>query len=399
MTLPDRIPYPPEVAVITVDGIGDYTQWESVMVEHRYAEAWPIFEFTSTEFTKPSPLPLVQLHPGQFVQIKLGGQKAMDGVIIERQTGYDANTHGIQLKGYGVTWIAARASHVDKGSDQEGTFDNMPFSAIAAKLLAPFAGSKVKFRFEGNTDEEPFKHEQIPPGMTIWDFLEGLARKRGIVIGTDENGYFVFQGPRVIPPTDMLVEGENILKCTCILSAETLYSEYDVRGQGVGDDQNNGGQAAQQQGMAKGDLPLYSPNLTPAEDELQPGEAQKRADFEKVWHDYTYVQAHITVQGWLRNNGKLWRAGDTVQVRSPMAMLNDIELFIQSVKFTQDSSRGTLTELHLVDPRIARVGSAWNTNNPNVPNSADPDTALPAQPTFATIPGPPKEQDVPFGGT
>jgi diketogulonate reductase-like aldo/keto reductase len=46
----------------------------------------------------------------------------------------------------------------------------------------------------------------------------------------------------------------------------------------------------------------------------------------------------------------LWRAGDNVTVWSPMAVLNNQTLKIQTVTFTQDRNAGTETTLDLVVP-------------------------------------------------
>jgi prophage tail gpP-like protein len=403
MTLPTEIPYPPEVAAVVVENYV-FLDWESVWVEHRYREAWPIFKFTAAEHFPPSTLPLVQFHPGQFVQIYLAQQLAINGYIVRRQTAYDANSHGVQLEGYGITWLAARASHV---TPDDGNFDNMGFLEIAARVLAPWGG-KPGFKTEGEINDEPFLHEQISPGEPIWDFLERLARKRGITMGSDEKGDFIFRGHMdAVPVVEQLVEGVNILKCQATLDASELRSEWDVRGQTPGGSSSGamGGEASQVDGYAKGDLPHYSPLLTPAEDPLKgKPEADERAHWDHVWGDYTYMKATITLQGWLRSDGSLWRAGSTVHVNSPMALLYGVDMAIERVVFSQDSHSGTLTTLDLVDPRIMDTSSEWNTNNPDVPNSTQPDTSRPAPAAEpgATPPAPPPatiDLFPPFGGT
>ena len=65
------------------------------------------------------------------------------------------------------------------------------------------------------------------------------------------------------------------------------------------------------------------------------------------------MQATITVQGWLCNEGRLWTPGDHIFVRSPMAMLNQL-LAIQNATFTQDSTNGTETVLDMVLPGLLK---------------------------------------------
>jgi hypothetical protein len=73
------------------------------------------------------------------------------------------------------------------------------------------------------------------------------------------------------------------------------------------------------------------------------GEIADRAKNESVWHEGTVIKANITVQGWLKPNGLLWKEGDQVAVDSPMALLN-MGLKIESTTFTQDSNSGTLKD-------------------------------------------------------
>jgi prophage tail gpP-like protein len=360
--LPTVWPWPPEVAEVIVDGAVSNT-WESVEVQLNYGEAYPSFKFQTVEGQNQDVqgggrAPMYR--PGQYVLIKLGGQIAVTGIIVVRQTAYDAKHHQIQFEGRGVTWLASRASHVGQSqSGQSGNFDGMNFIEVAAQLLAPFAGDGVSYKVRGNIDMRPFPKLQINPGETIWNFMERIARPRGIVVSTNETGAFIFTGYHEAVAVDMLIEGVNIKTCNAIMSIDGVYSEYDVRGQQPGDDQTNGAGASEVQGTYPGMLGFYSqrsysPNLTPAE---QPGDQQDmedRAKHEHEWRDYTYKQAIVTVYGWLQQDGSLWRPGDSVRIYSPMIPFNEV-MSIQRVTFTQNNSHGTLTTLELVNRACCRV--------------------------------------------
>ena len=58
-------------------------------------------------------------------------------------------------------------------------------------------------------------------------------------------------------------------------------------------------------------------------------------------------------QGWLRDGVTLWKPGDNVFVKSPMAMLN-MTMKIQNVAFSQDNQNGTITTLDLVPPWLLK---------------------------------------------
>src|SRR5262249_26037596 len=69
-------------------------------VQHRLHDPYNYFRFTAAE---RDPIPelwsRLQFIPGDEVEILLGGQKAITGIILVRQTAYDSNSHGVSLQG------------------------------------------------------------------------------------------------------------------------------------------------------------------------------------------------------------------------------------------------------------------------------------------------------------
>ena len=190
-TAPEAVPVPnpEEVATLLVSQTGspayNFQDWETVWVQIRWADAWPHFRFTCAE---RDPIPglwqKLQFKPQDQCAIYLGGKLAIAGVIIQRQVSYDANQHAVMLYGKGVTWYAARGSILDKKSE----YDNQTFEQIARKVVAPFG---VGIKVVGTLDAIPYPKMQVQPGEKLFDFLERIARPKGIVVGSDEKGNFV----------------------------------------------------------------------------------------------------------------------------------------------------------------------------------------------------------------
>jgi len=388
VTIQDVVPNPDEVATLIVGGFR-FDDWESVWVQHRATDGFPQFQFVATE---RDPLPTLwdrlQFKPGDPVTIYLGGRLAMVGMILRRQTAYDANSHGVQLYGAGIQFWAQRASVVD----QTGSFDNMTFEQIARKVYAPFP---VKVQVVGTLDATPQHNVQIAPGQPIFDFLETLARPLGIIIGSDHLGSVLLIGDHQSPVTGNLYEGINILRCQCIISFEQTFSEIIARSQSAASNPQNMAKAAWQEAKAPGSAPMFSPLVVPLEQPVWSlAEVQKRAQNEAVWSNGTIVQATIVVQGWLRAGRVLWKPLDLVTVYSPMAMLNPFTMAIQTVTFTQDSESGTLTTLDLVAPWLLKDRANANPSDPPntaAPGDAQPSTAPPATPPPALVPPAPSE--------
>ena len=380
------MPNPDEVATVIVAG-RRFDNWESVWIQHRWAEDCPLFKFTTADIVEvPSNWQLLQFKPGDECAIYLGRYLAVAGVILTRQTAYDAENKGVQLDGKGITWYAARASVMHK----TGNFDGKTFEQVAREVIGP---TGVGIKVVGNLNATPFARLQVEPGETVWNFLERIARPRGIVLGSDHLGNFLLIGDHVGVVAADLQEGFNILRCQAVISVENIYTEYPVRGQSAASDEQHGTQASEQEASAGGTAKRYSPLLTPAEQPVWGiGELADRAKNEAVWHEGTIVEATITVQGWMRpNTGLLWAAGDDVRVYTPMAMLNMV-MKIQTVTFTQDRNSGTLTTLVLVAPWLLKDRGDWNVNQPGAPaapGDGRPSTTLPSTPAPTPVPDPP----------
>jgi len=375
---------PEETATLIVRGRRFY-DWESVYVQHRWTEAFPQFRFTAAERDTPSTLwEKLQFQPGDECAIYLGGILAISGVILLRQASYDASAHGVMLQGVGMTWYASRGSIID----EKGNFDGQTFEQVARKVIAPFG---VGVKTIGVLNAIPFEKLQVEHGENLWNFLERIARPKGIVMGSDHFGNLLLIDNHSSLVAAELVEGDNILKCQATISKEQMHSDYIVDGQPPQDDSQHGIAATEMRAKIGGSALRYSPLLTPAEQPVKTiAELADRAKNESIWHEGTEIRASITVQGWMMPGGGLWRAGDLIAVDSPMAMLN-MGLKIDTATFTQDNSGGTLTQLELVAPWLLKDRGDMNVGRrgvPQVPGEAKTDSKPPASPTASTVPEP-----------
>ncbi|MCP1778835.1 phage baseplate assembly protein [Bradyrhizobium japonicum] len=362
------MPRPQEIAVLEFNGL-KFDDWETVQVWKDWAESFSHFQFTAAErdtlvTTAAGKVPLwqkLQFKPDDACSITLGGQLAITGFIETRQVAYDAYQHGVMLIGKSLTANAAKSS-VDT---KTGNFDNKNIVQVANEVVAPYG---VGIKVVGSPDLTPFPKLQNNPGELVWDFLERIARPRGVVMGSDAFGNFLLIGEHTGAVVTELVEGVNIKSCQCTINHEHVYSEHDVRGQHAASDDNSGTNASELKCIVNGmSSRMFSKLITPAEQPVKTqGEVCNRAKYEAIWHNGTNVTATITVYGWLRDNQALWEPGDDVHVYSPMAML-DMPMKIQRATFTQDRQSGTLTKLDVVAPWGLRDNLGWDVRHPNQP--------------------------------
>lgn len=331
-----------EVAVLVVNG-QEFRDWKTVEVSHRWLENCHIFNFTCSEkLPTPATWPLLAFKPGDTCIIQLGGILAMTGEITIRQVAYDPENHGVQLVGRSLSYNTGKSQI----RPQSANLDNYTWSQIARKLLGEIG---VGLETVGKLDETKFEQCQAMPGETVYACVERLARSRGIIVGSNAKGELVGIGDHESKVTDYLIEGQNIKSANCVISNESIYSEHQMYGQKAGHDGSAYKQASEIFATVPGQLKRPAYNVTAMEQPGTNAEAQLRAKFEAQWHNGTEVKAQITVQGWLRKGGDIWRVGESVWVRSPMLLL-DIPMSIQTATFLQSDAQGTITVLDLVLP-------------------------------------------------
>src|SRR6188768_3609187 len=170
---------PNEVAEITVNGMR-FRDWESVVVKLSEGESNPTAKLTVSEGA-----PLVknfaglQIRPGDMCTVNLAGELAFTGYVETRQGGYTAQQHGVEIIAVGKS--KALADGAAQTETQE--FRKKSWKQIADEVVKP-AGVQVVPKT--GLPNKPFERASIPPGMSKFDFLEMLARQRGIILGSDE---------------------------------------------------------------------------------------------------------------------------------------------------------------------------------------------------------------------
>jgi prophage tail gpP-like protein len=363
---------PAEVASLTVEGVS-FQDWETVWVQHRWADGWPLFRFTAAEeATMPTSWGALQFKPGDACTITLGGQLAITGIILTRQTAYDATNHQVELAGAGRTWAAGTSSV----PADDANFDKMPLQAIANKV---YGKNGVAVLPVGTVDATPFEKCQAQPGELCFDLVDKLARQRGATLGSDHLGNMLLIGDHSNPIVQQLREGQNILKMQCVISNEMMASVYNAVGQGSNAENMSAAVAAKMEAEVtssnyKGYRKFIQTVLEhPA---MSFAEVQSRAHYEALFRDGTQIRANVTVQGWLRDGVNLWRCGDDVDVQAPMAML-DFTMKIQTLTFQQDTQGGTTTVLELVMPwKLADKPFGAPDSPANAPQAPPPALAI-----------------------
>jgi len=377
------IPLVDEIAVVQVDGLG-YTNWETVMVQHRYMDPFPVFMFSGIEQAQePMKLANLLFRPGQHCTITLAGFLVVTGMIEIRQSAMDGERHALQIIGKGFQWQGVKSSVVGQAG---GGYD---FSGQNIKQVADtiFGETGVKVLEVGNVDHTPFPALTVSSGESVFNVMEWVTKARRVILGGDHLGNILLIGQHSMNRGGDLVEGPNgnVSRINVIISNENLFKNYYATGQNVGTDDLNGEAASQNVAGPVAGPDITSNRMVPLEVPGNMSDVQKRALWEANIKNGTQVNITILVYGWKQKNGDLWRVGDEYIVDAPDHLpeeWNKQPYAAQTVTYQQDDQNGTTTTLELVIPLLLN-GNYYNVGSPlpeqsDVPAGAD---LLSRQPT------------------
>ena len=378
----------PLIATLTVNG-QQLTFWESVIVSREIntlPATYATFEVAEQPGSQLTAGPNGwHVGPGDAATVTLAGQPVLNNAIVDmRQTYYDAGVHHVQIRVYSITQNVV----VSTVKGAPGQYLNSNFMQIAG-AAAQQVGINVKLIGSPRAADKPFKRISETIGMTIFDFVSGLAAMRDLHMTDDADGNWVFfrGGNGAGGGGLILQEGVNILKARGILEDNQLVPKVDALTQDHGDAAWQAGQisvkaSAQSKTALSGLSAQRSQTIATGITEDSQG-AQMFANHQVALNELTSCEIVVTMPGWFAPDGQLWitkvsSAAQTVTLNSPMIWPTTFgrsqTLFLKSVRHKQNSSEGSVTELGLCNQ--AGLGGS---------NVVDTNPAAPSPPTLGNV--------------
>ncbi len=322
------------IEVITING---WTAFEEVSVHAGFNEAARSFSATLAAELGASATNRI-FDVGTEVEITTNGELLLTGHV-------DAKEPHIAAKEAYIT-ISGRSKSADlidsSGKHDTGYFENQDPMQIGQAI-----SQGIGAQWETDQQLEKVEQYKLQQGESCFRCVEKLARQQGLTItGTPEgNARITKAGSK--RQGGSLIEGENILSGTAHHNGSNRHSTIIVRGQrpfGHGDE-NLQIEAIEQDGAVKRTRPL----IIVQDEDTDNNRARKRAKNRKDRAAGNALKAEIVVQGFHDDSGQLWEPGNLVWTESPFLDIAQ-DMLIESVDYNQ-SNRGSLTTLNLVDPR------------------------------------------------
>lgn len=281
------------------------------------------------------------LRPGNKVEVYIGGEKLMKGYIDNLNVSFSSGQRTIEVSGRHITGDLCDCSAVIEPPQ----FFNQRLDQIAKTLCKPFGISVVVETDVGAA----FEVCVVKQGETVFELLEKLAKIRGLLINSDEEGNLVITRRANGRAKCSIVQGVNLLSGSATYDNTNRFSKYIIKGSSKGTDEAYGENATEVLGIGidKG-VDRYRPLIVIAETSINDDLAKRRAAWETITRAGNSAAIKLTVVDWYQASGVLWDINQTVHVTAPFLGL-DSDLLIVSNHF-QKGAQGTTTELELVRP-------------------------------------------------
>lgn len=324
--------------VLQVNGV-DYGGWTTASVRAGLQDISGQFQLTVTELW-PMQAQAREIRTGDRCVLTLAGETVISGYVDSVAVDYSAGSHSVRVAGRDATGDLVDCSAIYKSGEwRDATLDQ-----IANDLCGPF-GVKVSVETELGA---PFKVFAIQEGESVFEALERAARHRGVLLITDRQGGLVLGKPSQTHSGAVLELGVNILSARGENRQDQRFSEYLVKGQRAGDDNDYGEVVALPKASATDPgVKRYRPKVFIAEDQADQGTLEQRAKFEASINAARALIADVVVQGWT-HEGTLWVPNRLVTLRDPWLRV-DRDLLVADVEYSLNE-QGTTATLSLTIP-------------------------------------------------
>lgn len=322
--------------VTAVAGGVVYTGWESMKVTASIKEAVRTFKLETTEQVGQFNFP-----PGTPIQIYANGSLMVDGYVNVYQPSGDAGDHKVTVSGRGKGQDAVDCAALH----DTGEWDDADPAQVADDLARPYDTT-----IRPKVPLEKVERWALAQGERAFQSLERMLRPQGATLmGNADGSIDITNAAAAKAHYGILMEGQNIKRYSGNLNDGSRHAKYIVKGQ-------------RRLGSTASDLRVQEESrdsggarnrtkLIVNETDTDPKRARARADHEKERAAGHSISCSITTQGFRDFAGELFEPNRLIYVHSPILLHITQTMLIESLDFSQDGKKGSLTDLKLVDPR------------------------------------------------
>lgn len=329
-----------------------YGGWKDIRVVRSIEQSADTFELALTDRWGDERLP-VPIRAGTPGELWLGDARIVTGYVDDALPEYDDQTHTVRVEGRSKAGDLVDCSLApEKGKPLQ--WSGRSLLQIAKDLAGRF-GIEVSAEVDVG---EAFTRVAMEPGQTVWEFLERLARIRGVRIVSRPDGGLLITRAGTARYQTALVLGQNILRASGQFSSREQFSDYIVQGQVTGGSKTWDGAIAEAAAHVRSQVinahvGRYRPTVIVQDETDGIADAKRRAEWQRnvAWGRGQGVV--YTVSGWTAGTEGLWHPNRLVRVDDAFMGIQGDRL-IMSVQFLLDG-RGQRTELRVMPREAAEL--------------------------------------------
>lgn len=306
--------------------------WSSVNVNFSMStlcNGFTLSQFTGDDFDSPV------LFPGDAVRIENDGELLLDGYVDELSSSFSPGNHSINVSGREKTCDLVDCSLKDFGK----SWKKRTVAQIIDDVCKSFG---LLFSPNGVNPVGALAKFCPDPGCTGADIIMDVCRQKDVVCYSDGLGNVKFVNEKEFSQIeDFLRQGVNILAADVSFNNSERFSDYVVL--------CSSDPKTKRRGESKdGEIERTRCLVLVDEGYGNVDSAGQRASFESLSRSAKSTTLNVTVAGWKRNDGKVWKPGVLVDCLIPAFFGSFVQtLLLNSVELAYDSS-GTFAHLELV---------------------------------------------------
>lgn len=328
---------------ITVNGQA-FDGWQEVAISRSIEQMADTFSLKYTDQTGFDQKPIA-IFEGDAATVKIDGEAIITGYVDDSARAYGVDTSEMSVEGRSKIGDLVDCAAVYRS----GEWNNAKLIDIVKAICQPFG---VTVEVQGGVDANaPFRRYCLQDGETAAEAIDRACKMRGVLLTSTADGSLLLTRVGTTRVSTILQYGTNVLSGRYSGSWKDRFSQYTIKAQAYGDDEDSGDAAAFiKRHVHDTFINRYRPTIMQAENEDSGSELEKRVAWERNVRSGRSRRLEYSVQGWKDDDGKLWTPNTIVRIDDSFLRLRD-ELLIVSAAFTRGLA-GTTTQLTL-SPRSA----------------------------------------------
>ncbi|WP_295379540.1 phage baseplate assembly protein [uncultured Pseudacidovorax sp.] len=324
----------PDNRIRLLVGATEYGGWKSVAIQAGIEQQAREFDLTITN-KWPGALDIPRrVSPGDACELFIGEDKVLTGYVDATPISYDEKQVTVGVRGRSKTGDLVDCAAINS----PGQWRAAKIDRIAADLARPYGVSVVS-----QVDTGPAMTHAIEQAETVFESIERMLKLRQQLATDDALGRLVFiEVGSAGTATTALELGKNIKRCDAPLDFKDVFTEYIVKGQRPGSDDEYGDTVAGETASITDDILNRRRVLMIKQGgEVTGTSAKDRVRYERAHRKAQALASTYTVQGWRQEDGTLWLHNMLVRVRDPAVGFDD-EFVIAEIRYELSEGAGML---------------------------------------------------------